>query len=184
MNDYQLYDENTVPDGAQQTLAKVKGGYGFIPNLHAIMAESPSLLKAYVMISQIFEETAFSDTEKQLILLAVSYENTCDYCVAAHSTVAKMKKVPSEIIDALRDGRTLPDEKLEVLRQFVRTVVVNRGHATEMEIKAFLDVGYSRAQVFDVLVGVGMKTLSNYTNHIADTPLDTAFQPQAWKKAS
>ncbi|GMR18190.1 MAG: carboxymuconolactone decarboxylase family protein [Gammaproteobacteria bacterium] len=184
MNDYQLYDENTAPAEAQQTLVQVKGSYGFIPNLYAIMAESPSLVKAYATISQIFEETSFSDTEKQLILLAISHENTCDYCMAAHSTVAQIKKVPLEIIEALRDGRPLPDKKLEALRQFVRTVVVNRGHATEVEVKAFLDAGYTRAQLLDVLVGVGMKTLSNYTNHIADTPLDTAFQPQAWKKAS
>ncbi len=184
MSDYQLYDENTAPQQSRQTLQQVKGKYGFVPNLMAIMAESPSLLKAYATISQIFEETSFSDTEKQLVLLAVSHENACDYCMAAHSTVAQMKKVPATIIEALRDGHPLPDKKLEALRQFVRTVVINRGHAKETEVKAFLDAGYTRAQIFDVLVGVGMKTLSNYTNHIADTPLDMAFQPQAWKKAS
>lgn len=184
MKDYHLHDENTAPAAAQPTLTQVKNSYGFIPNLHAVMAESPSLLKAYATISRIFEETSFSHTEKQLILLEISQENGCDYCVAAHSTVAEMKKVPAEIIEALRDGRPLSDEKFEALRQFVRTMVVNRGHATEAEIEAFLAAGYTRAQLFDVLVGVGMKTLSNYTNHIADTPLDAAFRPQVWKKAS
>ena len=184
MSNYKLYDQTTAPEEARETLQQVKGLYGFIPNLMATMAESPALLKAYAMISQIFEETSFSDTEKQLVLLAISHENACHYCMAVHSTVAQMKKVPSEIIDALRDGRPVPDKKLEALRQFVRTVVKNRGHATEAEINAFLDAGYTRAQIFDVLVGVGMKTMSNNTNHIADTPLDTAFQPQVWKKAS
>ena len=150
----------------------------------AIMAESPALVKAYATIGKIFEETSFSDIERQLVLLAVSHENICDYCMAAHSSIAQMVKMPVPIIDALRDGRPLPDQRLEALRQFVRTVVKNRGHATEPEVKAFLDAGYTRAQIFDVLVGVGMKTLSNYTNHIAETPLDAAFQPQVWKKAS
>jgi alkylhydroperoxidase family enzyme len=57
-----------------------------------------------------------------------------------------------------------------------------RGHATDEEVQTFLDAGYTRAHIFDVLVGIGMKTLSNYTNHIADTPLDVAFQPQEWQK--
>ena len=184
MSDYQLYDENTAPQQSRQTLQQVKGKYGFVPNLMAIMAESPSLLKAYATISQIFEETSFSDTEKQLVLLAVSHVNACDYCMAAHSTVAQMKQVPADIIAALRDGQPLADKKLEALRQFVLTVVKNRGHANEAEINAFLDAGYSRAQIFDVLVGVGMKTLSNYTNHLTNIPIDAAFQPQAWKKAS
>jgi AhpD family alkylhydroperoxidase len=150
----------------------------------AVMAESPALVNAYGTITQIFEQTSFSDTEKQLVLLTVSHENSCHYCMAAHSTVAQMKQVPAEIIAALRDGRPLADKKLEALRQFVRTVVKNRGHANEVEINAFLDAGYNRAQIFDVLVGVGMKTLSNYTNHLTNIPIDAAFQPQAWRKAS
>jgi len=184
MLDYRLHDDNTAPEQSRQTLQQAKGKYGFIPNLMAVMAESPSLLKAYAMISQIFEETSFSNTEKLLVLLTASHENACDYCMAAHSTVAQMHKVPTPVIEALREGRPLADAKLEALRQFVRSVVRNRGHMIEEEIQAFLDAGYLRAQIFDVLVGVGMKTLSNYTNHIADTPLDTAFQPQEWKKAS
>lgn len=184
MSNYQLYDENTAPEQARQTLQQVKGNYGFIPNLMAVMAESPALVKAYATISQIFEETSFSQAEKQVVLLEVSHENACDYCMAAHSTVAQMKNVPMAIIEAVRDGYPLPDKKLEALRQFVRAVVKSRGYATEAEVNSFLYAGYTRAQLFDVLVGVGMKTLSNYTNHIADTPLDKAFQPQAWSEAS
>ena len=182
MNNYKLYTETTAPEGARQTLQEVKSNYGFIPNLMATMAESPALLKAYAMISQIFEETSFSNTEKQLVLLAASHENACYYCMAAHSTVALMHKVPASIIEALRDDRPLADAKLEALRQFVRTMVRRRGHATDEEVQTFLDAGYTRAHIFDVLVGIGMKTLSNYTNHIADTPLDVAFQPQEWQK--
>lgn len=184
MHNYQIYDEDTAPKQSQLALEQGRKRLGLIPNLMAVMAESPALVNAYGAITQIFEQTSFSDTEKQLVLLTVSHENSCHYCMAAHSTVAQMKQVPAEIIAALRDGRPLADEKLEALRQFVRTVVKNRGHANEVEINAFLDAGYNRAQIFDVLVGAGMKTLSNYTNHITKIPIDAAFQPQAWRKAS
>lgn len=184
MSNYHIYDENTAPEQSRQALKQAKITLGRIPNLMAIMAESPALVNAYGTILQIFEQTAFSDTEKQLVLLTVSHENSCNYSMAAHSTLAQKKQVPAEIIEALREGQPLVDKKLEALRQFVLTVVKNRGHANEAEINAFLDAGYSRAQIFDALVGVGMKTLSNYTNHITEIPLDTAFQAQAWRKAS
>ena len=77
MSNNKLYTETTAPEGARQTLQEVKSNFGFIPNLMATMAESPALLKAYAMISQIFEETSFSNTEKQLVLLAASHENAC-----------------------------------------------------------------------------------------------------------
>ena len=32
----------------------------------------------------------------------------------------------------------------------------------------------------EILVGVMLKTLSNYTNHLAHTPLDAVFAPNAW----
>jgi len=34
----------------------------------------------------------------------------------------------------------------------------------------------------EVVLGVAFKTLSNYTNHIIHTPLDTAFQAEAWEE--
>ena len=35
-----------------------------------------------------------------------------------------------------------------------------------------------------LILGIGFKTLSNYTNHVADTPLDQAFAKAAWSKAA
>ena len=104
--------------------------------------------------------------------------------MAAHSAAAEMTQVPAPVVAALREGRPLPDEKLEVLRQFVLTVVKSRGWPTGEEVETFLDAGYTRTQIFEVILGVGMKTLSNYTNHMAQTPLDAIFQPKEWKKAS
>ena len=184
MTDYRLYDENTAPEDARPILSQAKRMYGFIPNLMAVMADSPALVEAYATISRLFEQTSFSPTEKQVVLLTISFENECHYCMAAHTAVAEMSGAPAPVIAALRDGRPLPDAKLEALRQFVRRIVTNRGWLDPGEVQAFLEAGYTRTHIFEVLVGVGMKTLSNYTNHIADTPLDTAFQPKEWKKAS
>ncbi|TAK33558.1 MAG: hypothetical protein EPO40_00060 [Myxococcaceae bacterium] len=96
-----------------------------------------------------------------------------------HSTVGDMQRDDPQFIDALRDGRPLGDAKLEALRGLTTALVRGRGHAPS-EVEAFVAAGYRVEQVLEVLVGVTMKTLSNYTNHLAATPLDKVFQARAW----
>ncbi len=128
----------------------------------------------------IFERSSLSDAEKQTVLLSASFVNECDYCMAAHSAHAGMKKVPADIIEALRSGTTLPDAKLEALAALTRSVVETRGWPSEAAQQAFFAAGYGTREYLEVIVGVTVKTLSNYVNHAADTPLDAAFEPARW----
>jgi AhpD family alkylhydroperoxidase len=116
------------------------------------------------------------------VLLAASAENHCTYCVAAHSVIARhMIKADPSIVNALRNFEPLPDPKLDALATFTRAVVKNRGVVCGKTLDNFITVGYTLAHVLEVLLGVTMKTLSNYTNHVIDTPLDAAFQIEAWE---
>lgn len=181
---YTVHTQDTAPEAARETLARAKKAFGFVPNLLGVMAEAPALLNAYTTLSRIFDETSFSPAERQVVLLTVSYENGCDYCVAAHSVIAGMQKVPGDVVGAIRDGKPIADAKLEALRRFTAAVTKTRGRPSEDDTTTFLAAGYSQAQVLEVVLGVGMKTLSNYTNHIAKTPLDQAFAKAAWSKAA
>ena len=179
---YTVHTLETAPDAAKEGLEKARGAFGFIPNILGMMAESPALLKAYLGVAQAFKETAFDATEQQIVLLTTSYENECPYCMAAHSTSAAKQKVPEDVITALRDGTPIADAKLEALRAFTSAVVVTRGWPSADALAAFEAAGYTRANALDVVVGVGQKTLSNYANHLAETPLDTVFAAAAWQK--
>ena len=92
-----------------------------------------------------------------------------------------MQKIPSDIIRALRDGTSIEDAKLEALRTFTSSLVDRQGYAEQSDIDAFLAAGYTKQNVFDVILGVGLKTLSNYTNHIVDTEVDDAFAANVWQ---
>ena len=172
---YVVHSLDTAPAAAKETLADAKAAYGFLPNLLGVMAEAPALLKAYRTAMGLFEGTSLSFAEQQIVLLAASRENDCKYCIAAHSVVAKMRKVPVDVVRAVRDGQPVADKKLEALRRFTGSVVASRGWPSDADTKVFFDAGYGRAQILEVVLGIGVKTLSNYTNHIADTPLDEAF---------
>lgn len=181
---YPVHTVDTAPAAAKEILAGAKKSLGFVPNLYAIMAEAPALVKAYTTLSRIFDETSLSATERQVVLLTVSYENGCEYCIAAHSVIAKMQHVPDDVVQAIRAGRPIADKKLEPLRRFAAAVVTSRGWPSDTDTAAFLSVGYGRQQVLEVVLGVGIKTLSNYANHIAETPLDQAFASAVWSKAA
>lgn len=183
MSQFKIHSIQTAPAAVQPLLEGSLKKYGFVPNLHGGLAEAPAALKAYIELTALFDQTSLSPTERQVVLLVASAENHCSYCVAAHSTIAKqMVKADPAIVDAIRNLQPLPDKKLDALANFTRNVVKNRGVISGEAFDKFITAGFSRAQVLEVVLGVTLKTLSNYTNHIIETPLDTAFQAEAWEE--
>lgn len=123
MNQLVLHDVNSAPAASKPLLEDVQKSLGFIPNLYGHLAESPAALKAYLTLSDIFDQSSLSPAERQIVLLAASVENRCEFCVAAHSFIAKnVVKVAPDVVAALRDARPLADARLQALAEFTRTV--------------------------------------------------------------
>ncbi len=180
MTKFIVHTKDTAPEQSVAVLEGAEKAFGFVPNLMGTMAESPATAKGYLTLSQIFDQTSFSRTERQVILLAASRYNECHYCMAAHSVIAEMQKVPQEVIEAIRNDRPITDPKLEALRHFTTRMVDKRGWVSDEERQAFVDAGYTRQQILEVILGVSYKTLSNYVNHMVDTLVDAAFAAKAW----
>lgn len=121
-------------------------------------------------LSNIFRTTALTPTEQQIVILTASVENKCEYCVAAHSRGARAAGVPENVIKAITARNLLDEPKAEALRRLVSQIVEKRGWLSDADVQAFLGSGYTKAQLLDVMVGVSMKTLSNYINHLTDPP--------------
>lgn len=166
----------TAPEGSKETLQAIQKGFGFIPNLMATFANSPAVLNGYMGLDAAWAKSTLTAKEQQLILLATSVENNCRYCTAAHSTILKnMMKVDGEIVQAVRNKGQLQDSKLNALVQFTREVVAERGYASENVKATFLKAGYSEVTMMEVLVGIALKTISNYLDHLNPTPIEAAF---------
>lgn len=185
MTTFPIHTVESAPEGSRPVLEGIQKSMGSVPNLFGVFAGSPATLKAYLSLAELQDkETAFDETERQLLFLTVSTTNDCDYCVAAHTTIASMKGVPGEVAEAIRNGTQLPDARLEALRTFARTVVEKRGWVEKEALDAFLQAGYESRHVLEVILAVAFKTISNFTNHVAETPLDAAFAKNAWSRGA
>ncbi|WP_241507195.1 carboxymuconolactone decarboxylase family protein [Aquimarina sediminis] len=157
---------------------------GMIPNMYAGMANNTALLDGYVAAYNSFRENSgFTPQEQEVVFLSIAFENQCEYCMAAHSFVGdKMTNVPTEVTDAIRNNTEIPDQKLKALSVFSKIVTSKRGMPSQIEINNFLNEGYTKKHILGVIAGVGVKTMSNYFNHIFKTPVDDAFSARIWEK--
>jgi len=157
----------------------VQGKYGFVPNLLGALSEAPAALSGYLQLASILETSSLSAQERQILALAASHANGCDYCLAAHTPAARAANVEPQAIEAASTGGHIADPKLEAFRVFVDTLVRKRGWADQDDLAAFIEAGYSQQQALEVVTGIAWKTLSNYANHLIDTPIDKPFQRMA-----
>jgi uncharacterized peroxidase-related enzyme len=178
MSPYALHTVGSAPEGSKATLAAIEKGLGFIPNLFATMAESPEALNGYVGIEAVLARGTFGAAERQLLLTAISSENGCGYCVAAHSTLASMSHADAQALAGARGEATLADPRLRALTNFARAVVRERGFVGTEALDEFLGAGFTKAQALEVVANVGYKTISNFISGFANPPLDAQFEPQ------
>ncbi len=180
INAFTVHETATAPAESAAILTGVQKAWGFVPNLHRVLAESPAALEAYTALWTIAEKTGFTAVERNIAYLAIIYENECTYCMAGHSNLSRMAHVDAADIAAVRDGRSLNDPKLEALRRFAASVTRDRGFVGETDVAAFKAAGFDNRAVLDLLVLSATKLISNYTNHLADTPLDGFMNGAEW----
>jgi len=179
---------DSAPLPSREALGKLVQNYGFLPNLAGKFAESPAALNGLLGFMGAFESKDMTLTalERQVVLLTVSAWNECVYCAAAHSMMANMSGLERGQIDNLHRGKPLADVRLEALRRFVETVLERKGWADEADVRLFLDAGFTKAQVFEVLFGIALKTFTNYANHITKPEVNAQFAGflPTWAKAA
>jgi uncharacterized peroxidase-related enzyme len=174
----------TADSISSKILENTQKAMGMIPNMYSTMANNTALLDAYTHSYKTFRENSgFSSQEQEVIFLAISFANDCDYCMAAHSFVAdKMSHLPEAITNAIRNNTEISDPKLKALSGFSKKMLEKRGLPSQEDIDDFINAGYTKNHILGVITGIGIKTMSNYFNHVFNTPIDKAFKGRTWIK--
>lgn len=170
---FTFYKPETASEPAKRLLLAIQEQYGFIPNLFAYMAEAPTTIEAYLALNEILARTSLTPAQRQVALLAVSAQNHCNFCTTAHRALGTIEGVNEQTLAAISQECSASDPTCSLdelqnlaLASFAQEVTNSRGKPSEIETQNFLDAGFNRQQILEVILIISIKTLSNYINHL------------------
>lgn len=170
-------DLDQADPAQREVLETARQQVGFIPNMYANMVNVPAVLSTYLQGYAAFRKTSgLTPAEQEVVFLAISRQNDCHYCTAAHSMIAdKLSKVPTAVLAAIRADRPLPDAKLAALYEFSQELVRTGGRPSNAGAARLFAAGYDEKTILNIILAAAVKTLSNYSNHLFGTAVDDAF---------
>jgi len=149
---FNIHNLETASAESKPLLEKSLAGFGMIPNLHGVLAESPAVLQAYQELTGLFQQTSFSKEEITVVWQTINAEHECHYCLPAHVAVAHSMGVDNAVIEALSKKAELPSPKLTVLQETTVSLVKNRGKISDAQINKFTDAGYNQQQMLEIIL--------------------------------
>ena len=159
-----------VSENNQQIFDQLKKAVGFVPNLYATYAYNDTALADYLALQN--RKSTLKAKEREVINLVVSEVNDCRYCQSAHTALGKMNGFTEEQILEIRGGSASFDSKIDALARLVKDAVIQRGKPSAERVDAFFEAGYTKAQLIDVILVIGDKTISNFLHGITQIPID------------
>lgn len=156
---------------AKTLLDAVKAKMGIVPNLTKVMATAPAVLEGYLGLSGALAGGTLPAKLKELLAVNVGQANGCDYCVSAHTAIGKRVGLTADQIIAGRKA-TSDEPKAAAALTFARTLVTKRGKATDADVQAVRDAGYTDAEITEIVAHVALNTFTNYVNNVAETEID------------
>ncbi|WP_298326920.1 MULTISPECIES: carboxymuconolactone decarboxylase family protein [unclassified Dokdonia] len=170
MSTFNVPTRAEVSETNQGIFDNLKKAVGFVPNLYATYAHSNNALKNYLDFAN--APSSLKAKEKEVVNLAVSEVNGCEYCLSAHTAIAGMNGYTPEQILELRAGKASFDTKLDALAKLSQNITENRGNTSEEVLENFFNAGWTKENLIDTISLVGDKTISNYINNTTKIPVD------------
>lgn len=174
-----IHTVETAPEAAKPRVEAALNANGFLPNLIGVLANSPEALAFYQEVGKLNGNTSLTAGEREVVQIIAARTNECGFCVAGHTKLATLKKLLSEqAIKASRavDLAQFDDAKLAALASFTIAVMAKKGAVSDEELSAFFAADYTQQQSVEVVLGVALATLCNYTNNLAKTEINPELQ--------
>jgi AhpD family alkylhydroperoxidase len=183
MQNFPVHTIQSAPEQSKPSLETLQGLFGVIPNIAAAMSTSPVLVGSLVGLFQKVHGGSFSEPQIQVLLLTNAVTNACAWAVAFHTTLALKEGVDPADVQAIREGRTPRNPKSAALSTLARTLIEKRGQLDEADMSRFIQAGFDKAHLLEVIAVTAASTITNYTGNVTKPPLEAAFQAHAWRPA-
>jgi uncharacterized peroxidase-related enzyme len=156
-----------------QIYAQIKKAIGSVPNTFAaIAAHGPAALKAVLAADAVVATGTLTKRDQEVIKLVISGAAGCDYCVAAHSHLARLAGLKPEVLKQVREGHLTDDARRDALIAFVRQLAQSSGTVSDRDFAAIKAAGYSDAQLVEISLIFATTVFTNIFNRINDTEID------------
>ncbi|MBV8603592.1 MAG: carboxymuconolactone decarboxylase family protein [Pelomonas sp.] len=154
----------------QALFDKLEAALGRVPNLYATFAHSEPALANYLALQ--YARSSIAGKAREVVNLVASQVNACEYCLAAHTAVGRAQGFDELQLIEIRCGRASFDPRLDALARLTYDIVERRGHADPAVVDAFFAAGWTPANLVDVIVAIGDKTITNYLHATTRVPVD------------
>jgi uncharacterized peroxidase-related enzyme len=156
-----------------QIYAQIKKAIGGVPNTFAaIAAHGPAALKAVLAADAVLAAGSLTKRDQEVVKLVISAASGCDYCVAAHTHLARLAGVKPEALTQIREGQPSGDTKRDALAGFVRKLAQSSGTVSDEDFAAIKAAGYNDAQLVEISLAFATTVFTNVFNRINDTEID------------
>lgn len=180
MESFPVYTIESAPEASKPSLRAVQERFGMIPNLAGAMAKSPVLIKSFVPIFDQVHGGSFTEAQIQTVLLTDAVTNASTWAVALHTALGIKAGLDRAEVDAIRSARSPSDRKLAALSTLARTLIEKRGRLNDGDVAAFLEAGFGKDLLLEVITIVAASTITNYTGSVTNPPLEEWLRPYAW----
>jgi AhpD family alkylhydroperoxidase len=181
--DHTGFSDHTVdsaPAGSRRLMEQTTARLGYLPTAIGRMAESPELLSGFLTATGLFERTSLDPLAREVLIMTIAARNECHVCVAMHTAKLTQLAASPDLIDALRAGHLVADERLAGLQAFTLAVLASRGAVSPADLQQFLAAGYTRQNALEVVLGIGASTISTFANRLTGAGVDEPLTPFAW----
>jgi AhpD family alkylhydroperoxidase len=163
---------DTAPPGSRRTMTATAAHLGYLPAALARMALSPQLMDGFLKASGLFESSTLDPLAQEVLVMTMAVRNGCHICVAMHTASLTRLGADPALIDALRDGRPLADQRLAAIQTFTVQVLETAGAVSDSQLQTFIETGFTTQNALEVVLGIGAYTMSTLANRMTRSPVD------------
>jgi uncharacterized peroxidase-related enzyme len=162
---------DAMPEDIRARIVKVQDKTGFIPNVFLMLARRPDEFRAFVAYHDALmdKEEGLSKAEREMIVVAISAANQCQYCVVAHGAILRIRArnplLADQIAANYRKADVTPRQR--AMLDFALKVAQQAQAVDEPDCAALRERGFSEEEIWDMAAIAAFFSMSNRLDNFA-----------------
>lgn len=166
---YPVPDTAELPEDLRDVILDVQDKTGFVPNVFLALAHRPDELRAFLAYHDALmeREGGLSKADREMVVVATSAENDCQYCVVAHGAILRIRARNPLIADQVAINYRKADitDRERAMLDFAVKVANDSRAVGEEDFVTLHRFGFSDDDIWDI---AGIAALFGMSNRMAN----------------